>query len=107
MTDKELIYNYLDRYFRIDLDKTGLRYIINDKLINFEYNLTSFSNLFLNVFSDYIIEDNLTSFEMMLNWYRERVASVAKMYEALNYLRYQHFKNLTNYKRTLGKEYFN
>ena len=96
MTDKELIYNYLDKHYKVDLSPNQVTFMMVDRDKSLRYNLHEFSELFDNIFGEYEIDYGVTSFSVMLDWFRERSGSIDNLYLLIN--KAKRINELINYK---------
>ena len=84
MTDKELIYNYLNKNYRINYSLDKVMPDITDINNNIPYSMKDFMRTFFNIIGDYHVSDSETSFEIMLDWYTEKISMIEeqiKMYQ--------------------------
>lgn len=107
MTDKEMIYNYLDKHYTVIVDDRLPVYRVCDKQTNSSQRIEHFFKTFLSIFSDYDTEDG-KSYDIMLKWYGEKLGGVEKVNKCrsdFNLLSKERFSHLTTYKAVTGLRY--
>lgn len=97
MTDKEMIYNFLDKAYKIGIDDKYMCYMVVDKYWDTKYSFNGFKSIFLKTFSDFTTSEG-TSYEIMLEWYRERLNMIDKRHIELPFLNKDRFSQLLTHK---------
>ena len=82
MTDKEFIYDYLEKTYEPIID--GYGFLFRDKIINELYNPDYFKVNFKKVIGDWDSDEGLNSFDICVGWYEEKKENIVK--DLLEYL---------------------
>lgn len=83
MTDKEFVYNYLEKTYEPIIDGYGLMF--RDKILQKTCNVDEFKINFYKVIGNWDTDDGTTSYEMCSKWYKQKEESLIK--DLLNYLK--------------------
>lgn len=76
MTDKEFIYNYLDKTYEPIVDGYGLMF--RDKISNETHRPEMFGMIFKKIIGNWDSDEGYTSFEMCVNWHTEKEINLVK-----------------------------
>ena len=69
MTDKEFLYDYLDKYYTVKLNSAD--YSFYDLISKKSYSQKSFFDIFETIFTDFEIEGGVTSLSVCYEWFAE------------------------------------
>lgn len=76
MTDKEFIYDYLNKTYEPMVDGYGL--IFKDKILNQSFNDDNFKVNFHKIIGNWVTDEGTTSFELVKEWCKDRKNDLVK-----------------------------